>query len=250
MTLPMKRPAAATIRIWLLPVPGRVPNALYECLDATERARAARFLGTADRSAFVAAHALVRALLASSGDRAPADWSFTVDGHGKPRVAVDGDTRPPTFNISHTPGLVAAVADPAGRAAGIDVEACARRIDSALASRILTADERARFDALDPVSARGELLQRWVLKEALAKATGRGIALPFTRIHCERLSPPAVSFEPEDGLGYPREWHLESWCAEGTHRVAVAVRHGDGPMPKPLRRTVGVDELRRMLRVD
>lgn len=250
MIRPFDTTRTATIPVWLLPIATAVPDAWYDCLDAAELARAARFLRTADRAAFVAAHALLRALLAWVGARAPADWSFTVDDNGKPRVAADGDAHPPSFNISHAPGLVAALADPAGRAVGIDAEASGRAIDPAVASRVLAAGERIRFDALDADSARAELLQRWVLKEALAKAAGRGMALPFTRIGFERLSPPLVSFEPDDRLGCPRDWHIESWCAAGTHRVAVAVRCGEGHAPELLRRTVGEDELSSLLRAD
>lgn len=246
----MKRARTAAVPVWLLPITTTVPDIWYGCLDAAEQARATRFLRATDRSAFVAAHALVRALLASVGQRTPAEWSFTVDGDGKPRVAAEGDGHPPTFNIAHTPGMVAAVADPAGRAVGIDVEHSGRTIDPAATSRILTDDESRRFNALDPESARRELLQRWVLKEALAKATGQGIGLPFTRIGFECLSPPVVSFAPDDMPGRPDDWHIEAWCAARTYRVAVAVRCGEGTETELAPRTMNMDELSALLRRD
>jgi 4'-phosphopantetheinyl transferase len=69
-------------------------------------------------------------------------------------------------------------------ALGVDVEQCLpRRCGwAALAGRALHPVERARLEAL-PESARWRgFYQSWTLKEALAKALGVGLALPFEEI--------------------------------------------------------------------
>ena len=56
---------------------------------------------------------------------------------------------------------------------GIDAEEKDRRVDLRLADKILSADERRRFDQAD--DPRDALLRLWVLKEAAAKLTGEGL---------------------------------------------------------------------------
>lgn len=75
------------------------------------------------------------------------------------------------FSISHTKRhAFCALCD---APIGIDAEEADRAIDLRLADKILSPHERAQFDAAaDP---RETLLTFWVLKEAQAKRTGRGL---------------------------------------------------------------------------
>ena len=78
---------------------------------------------------------------------------------------------PVHFSISHTRHHVFCVLS--DRPVGIDAEEIDRDIDLRLAEKILSAKELAQFQtAPDP---RRALLTFWVLKEALAKATGEGL---------------------------------------------------------------------------
>ena len=56
---------------------------------------------------------------------------------------------------------------------GIDAEELTRKIDLRLADKILSASERAEFDAAE--DQHRALLTFWVLKEAAAKLTGEGL---------------------------------------------------------------------------
>lgn len=78
------------------------------------------------------------------------------------------------FSISHTPQrvVVALAACPVG----LDCEELTRRVPEKLAERILSPAERAQYQAA-PDKNRA-LLTFWVLKEAAAKCTGRGIRYP------------------------------------------------------------------------
>ena len=75
------------------------------------------------------------------------------------------------FSISHTERhAFCAFGD---RPMGVDAEEPDRNINLRLADKILSPSERARFDAAP--DKRLALLKLWVLKEAAAKLTGRGL---------------------------------------------------------------------------
>ena len=91
---------------------------------------------------------------------------IAVTDRGKPYF-VDGSVH---FSISHTKDHVfCALAD---NPVGIDAEELGREVNLALAGRILSEGEMARFAAA--ADKRVALLRLWVLKEALAKLSGRG----------------------------------------------------------------------------
>lgn len=237
------------VQLWLLPTAKLPAAADWQCcLDADERRRAARFLRGPDREHFVAAHVLLRALLASIGGLAPAAWPLVADARGKPRIEGRPAAVTPSFSLSHTPGLVAAAADPGGAPVGIDVEPAGRAISSALARRILTPEEQRSLAGLDEEPLRRALLRRWVLKEALAKAVGKGLALPFTRIGFPDDDPPMPRFEPAADLGRPDDWHVETWRPTGTHLLAVAIGGGRAHRPRVESTILQPDLLARLVR--
>ena len=74
------------------------------------------------------------------------------------------------FSISHTDGhAFCALSE---KPVGIDAEETDREINQALAEKILSPAEKQRWQAAP--DHRAALLRLWVLKEAFAKATGRG----------------------------------------------------------------------------
>ena len=95
-------------------------------------------------------------------------------GQDLPRIAVTIQGKPyfPNvpwhFSISHTENHVFCALSQ--RNIGIDAEETSRDIDPKLAQRILSPAELAKFDG-----SREMLLKFWVLKEAYAKLTGRGL---------------------------------------------------------------------------
>lgn len=95
------------------------------------------------------------------------------------------------FSVSHTPRRVFCAL--ARENVGIDAEELTRTIRPALAEKILSASEKHRY-AVAPDKQRA-LLAFWVLKEAEAKLTGRGL----------RLYPNHTDFSPDD----PRVTELE-----------------------------------------
>lgn len=142
----------------------------------------------------VSGHDAGRALLAALYRRATGEDGLPeigLEARGKPRFR----SGPWHFSVTHTPShaLCALAREPLG----LDGEEADRRIDLRLAEKILSPGEYARFSgARDP---RLTLLKLWVLKEAGAKATGRGLG---SRLWRTDYSPEDPRLETYDGCLY------------------------------------------------
>lgn len=181
---------------------------LAPLLDDEERARAARFHFDRDRRTYIAAHALVRSVLAVRTGIAPARLRFIAGARGKPELAagqmpVLPDGRPALrFNLSHTREAVAVAVstDPACAAVdlGVDIEAADRLgdYDARIARSFFAEDEAAALEALPTAAERARrFLTLWTLKEAVIKTTGQGLS--------QKLSGFSIRFPaawPTDGL--------------------------------------------------
>lgn len=191
-------------------------------LDAAEQARAARFRQAADRDAYIAAHALLRALVATvPGAPPPGEWRMAAEPGGRPVVPGLGLG----VSLSHTGGMVACAVGPAET--GVDVEALDRAVaPEALAPACLTPTETAALLGLPPAARPERFLRLWTLKEAVAKAMGEGLSRDLTRLGF-RLDPPRVA---EGAVA--EEWMLAQLWPDARHVVALAVRH-DAGRPAP-----------------
>ena len=139
-------------------------------------------------------------------------WS--AGAHGKP--CLDPDTL--AVNWSHCDGfLLLAVAE--GAAVGVDLEISRPlRRREALLERAFTVSER---DALSGASD-ARLLLAWAFKEALVKATGRGIAYGLKRIELD-LETPSPRLSRLDGPAGPAaQWQLQLLTQPDEALAAVA----------------------------
>lgn len=196
-------------------------------LDDAERAQAERFAFDADRRDYLVAHGLRRQLLGRTLGVPPEALRFTVDEpRGKPRLAWPERTGI-DFNLSHTHGLVACAwsvprhADAASvRPVGVDCENASRPIDDDVAEVFCNAAELAAVSG-PATTARVNV---WVMKEALLKASGRGLELPLHEVH--------IGLEPARVLGVPArmglaaDWRVEHWRPTPHHVAALAYRVG------------------------
>ena len=112
-------------------------------------------------------HEVGRRLLAelyrqATGEEMP---PIATTANGKPYFT-QGDWH---FSISHTPNHVFCVLSE--KNVGLDAEEMQRPVSAAVISRFLSVAEQARLGG----DREREALRLWVLKEALAKLTGRGI---------------------------------------------------------------------------
>jgi len=159
---------------WLDPVPARATD--LALLDAREAARASRFRSERDRARYVASHAFYRCVLGGWLGLPPASVPLRLTAEGRPEVALPGA---PDFNTSHADGVALIAVSHAGRV-GVDVERL-RELDDAwdLAGSHLAGEELATFRALPAATRSRAFLAAWTRKEAVVKATGRGLAIPL-----------------------------------------------------------------------
>ncbi|MEO8659883.1 MAG: 4'-phosphopantetheinyl transferase superfamily protein [Bryobacteraceae bacterium] len=145
-------------------------------LDETERAAANRFLFPRHKAEYVAAHGAMRILLAGYCGCGPEEMRFDKELNGRPYLS-SGFRELVDFNLTHTRGL-AMVAVGKGLRFGVDAEELRPNAWSEeLAASCLTARETEAIRALDDAERDRAFLRCWTRKEAVMKATGRGLSL-------------------------------------------------------------------------
>jgi 4'-phosphopantetheinyl transferase len=158
--------------------PGRLQE-LRKTLSAQEQTRAERFRHAEDRDHFVAAHGLLRAVLAGYLEVPPGDLQFREDPHGKPALSAPADRDWLQFNMSHSHDL-ALYAVSCNRQVGVDLERLRSDVDlDAIARRFFSPGETASLLALPSRVRREAFFNCWTRKEAFIKATGEGVVRPL-----------------------------------------------------------------------
>ena len=195
-------------------------------LDRDERERADRFRFEWDRRDFIAAHALLRHMLAFHLGRPAEAWQFAANGFGKPAIAEGLRVPDIDFNLSHARDLVAA-AVALHAAVGIDVEKIdPAKADFAVAQRYFAPAEIEILRRTPSTEQAVCFFRLWTLKEAYLKATGAGFGTSLDSF-AFTLSPIRINFMTrlEDD---PRRWHFEMLSTTSAHVLSVAVAsHSD-----------------------
>ena len=189
----LPQPLAGEVHVWSAPV-AELANGTsdgWALLSPAEQAAAQRLRRPADRARAVLARSLLRRLLASYGAGAPAELVFASGAQGKP-VLAQAHRYAPAFNLSHSGDwLLLAVAAP-GVEIGVDVEqhrAMAEWQD--IAARHFHADEVTELRAVPMPRQLDAFFNCWTRKEAVAKATGLGLALDLQSFRVPvRTDPP------------------------------------------------------------
>ncbi|MEW6037332.1 MAG: 4'-phosphopantetheinyl transferase superfamily protein [Pseudomonadota bacterium] len=196
-------------------------------LSEEEAIRAAHTGAAAARAQFVMGRTLLRGVLGHYLGREPASLGFTTGPHGKPALRGGGAEPNLQFNLSHSGDeIVLALAWQSP--VGIDVEAL-RGLDrlEALARRCLAPSEHAELDGLAGAAATGGFFRFWVRKEALGKASGRGMALGLQ--HCvSSLEGPPRWLEIPPELGPAGGWSLAELPVREGFEAAVTVQAANG----------------------
>jgi 4'-phosphopantetheinyl transferase len=194
---------------------------LYRSLSAEEMARAQRFGTEPLRQRWVVGRAALRLLLGAVLGIEPASVSLVRGRRGRPELA----GRPFDFNVSHTCGMALigiGRALPAGLRIGVDVEHGERQVNAdRLATKFMSARERADLAPLPADERRRGFLRRWTAKEAMSKATGDALAAPFRRLEVSVDGGLALTSGPPPYL--PEDWTLSLVTMPGGFLATVAV---------------------------
>ena len=181
-------PADGSADVWWARRQDASPR-LAGLLDRVERERWAGYRRDADRERFIVGCALAKTVIAACTGREPADVSFDRTcpecgrPHGKPALR-DGALE---FSVAHSGDVVAVAV--ATAPVGVDVEQLADRPHelgggdpAALARMVLAAREQAALAAVDPPGRARAFLVAWARKEAVTKARGDGLRVPFSEV--------------------------------------------------------------------
>jgi 4'-phosphopantetheinyl transferase len=199
-------------------------------LDEIERGRYAGYRREIDKLRFLTGRALIRAAAAERLSVEPEavelDSSCFDCGkpHGKPTVV--GSTL--EVSISHSGDRVG-LAVTTGVPVGIDVEEVrAAEVDD-LAGIAFSPAELTTFRAVPEAERRGAFFTYWSRKEAVLKATGKGMSLGMTKVtltgHDE---PPRVVAADTPEVDVPNS-HMVDLDAGADYRACVAVFATEAP---------------------
>ncbi|GJJ04297.1 4'-phosphopantetheinyl transferase [Duganella rhizosphaerae] len=224
--LPLVLPERAA-HVWLanpeLISPERLVARHYHLLSAEECERYRRFYFERDRHLYLAAHALLRLTLARYAALSPELIRFSQGLHGKPYAELPPPCADLTFNLSHTAGLVGCVIARGGDC-GIDIERPRPMEDlAAIARPLFSPEELTRLSQGSASERLAYFFDIWTLKEAYAKATGRGIG--------DRLTGVSFSIGPQgaacriDGVDAGEGWSFHRMAPTGEHVLALALRY-------------------------
>jgi 4'-phosphopantetheinyl transferase len=160
---------------WAQPLPNE-PRYLA-LLDPLEEGRHQAYRKEIDQRRFLTGRVLAKTVLGERFGRAPEVMRFdaTCDDCGKPH----GKPRLPgaEFSISHSGDRVGLAV--AGAPVGLDVETAGRRADESLISYALNETEQQALAGLGAQARTTAFFQYWTRKEAVMKATGRGLKIPL-----------------------------------------------------------------------
>jgi 4'-phosphopantetheinyl transferase len=220
--------AEGTAEVWWARRQDAAPR-LSALLDHAERERWAAYRRDADRERFVVGCGLAKIVVAARTGRRPAEVSFDRTcrqcgrPHGKPVVRHGG----PEFSVAHSGDLVAVAV--ATAPVGVDVEQLEGRPrelgggdPAALARAVFADEEREALTAVHPSGRARAFLVAWTRKEAVTKAKGDGLRVPFgdVIVATDAAAPRLVAWPyPDD----PRGVSLLDLDVEPGYVAALAV---------------------------
>jgi 4'-phosphopantetheinyl transferase len=156
---------------------------LYGLLDEVERGRFAGYRREADKLRFLTGRALIRGVVSQELGIEPSD--VVLDSscfecgkpHGKPKIV--GSTL--EVSISHSGDWVALVMTD-GAPVGIDVEEVRDAEVDGLAGICFSPPELTTFKSIPDEDRRGAFFTYWARKEAVLKATGKGMWVVMSKL--------------------------------------------------------------------
>ncbi|MEI7824392.1 MAG: 4'-phosphopantetheinyl transferase superfamily protein [Chlorobiaceae bacterium] len=217
-----------TIRLWTHEFQDvtATPPCWLALLDEKELMHCKQFRQEKDRIAYAAAHALLRTALSRALEMPPVSLTIDHDRMGKPFINTPGCMNM-AITLSHTSGMVAVALSQAGNI-GVDVEAIDRKNipHHDFSAYGLSHEEIAMLASLSHHERCEAFIDFWTAREAVAKADGRGLSLPFSDIRID-LSVNEATIH-EKGPSPSSHWTLWREQPSSRYRLALAWQQGKG----------------------
>lgn len=198
---------------------------LQSLLPESERQQAARFRFAAGRERFVLGRAMLRSVLAGHLGIAQSSIDLKTSEYGKPQLA--DESVGVHFNLSHSGELVL-LALARGMEIGVDVEQLrpVKRRDQ-IARGILSEAQWRTYEAMNGDQRQQAFFRVWTRKEAIVKATGRGLSFPLADVEVTLTAGEARLLRfgnlPGDTLaGDTAPWHLRDVDCGAGYAAALA----------------------------
>jgi 4'-phosphopantetheinyl transferase len=229
-------PTGAQLEVWWARVPvGRFAPELRESLAADLNpatiAKLDRFHRVEDRDRGLAAHALLRRVLAAVVGGRPAELVLGTrcggcgqTDHGKPYLETGTPVPLVEVNLTHSGEVVCVALAAPGVQVGVDAEQ-RRAVDwSALRRSVFADPEWARSEqAADPDRRR---MDAWARKESAVKASGHGLSLSLRGVLVEEGQEGGWTATLPQAAGSVAGWDLD---LAPDIAAAVAVHHSNKP---------------------
>lgn len=197
-------------------------------LDEKEQGRYDAYRQEADKRRFLTGRVLAKSLAAERLGTTASEIRFdsTCEDCGKPhgRPRVPGADL--MLSISHSGELIG-VAATDGTPVGLDVETAKRRADSSLIEYALSPAEQKVLEGLSEDERATAFFTYWTRKEAVMKATGKGLKIPLQSITFSPYNEQAVLVVSGDPALDPANTRLTDLKASDGYRAAVAVLSTD-----------------------
>ncbi|MBK1785449.1 4'-phosphopantetheinyl transferase family protein [Prauserella cavernicola] len=197
-------------------------------LTEPERERHAAYRRDEDRRRFLTGRVLAKTL---AGERlgiaaTAVEFDATCDDcgkqHGPPRIP-GADL---ALSISHSGDRVG-VAISTGTPLGLDVETASRTVDDGLLGYALNDAERAALTGLSERERTEAFFRYWTRKEAVMKATGRGLRIPLGSLTMSPPGEPAKLTDSADPALSPERTRMADLDPGDDYRAAIAALTSD-----------------------
>ncbi|MFD5093297.1 4'-phosphopantetheinyl transferase family protein [Amycolatopsis thailandensis] len=211
---------------WSEPLPAE-PRFLA-LLDELEQGRYDTYRQDIDKRRFLTGRVLAKTVAAERLGLAVEAVKFDATcedcgkPHGRPRIP----DAPLMLSISHSGDLIG-VAATAGTAVGLDVETATRRAEDSLMEYALTPTEQAAISGLSDEQRATAFFTYWTRKEAVMKATGKGLKIPLQSITFSGYDEEARLVRSSHAALDPARTRLADLKATEGYRAAVALITSD-----------------------
>lgn len=207
---------------WSPPLPAE--ERFLRLLDEAEQDRFAAYRQDADKRRFLTGRVLAKTAAAErlgipvESVKFDATCEDCGKPHGRPRIP-GADL---TLSISHSGELIGLAAT-SSVPVGLDVETANRRADDGLIEYALSPAETESLAGLDADERAAAFFVYWTRKEAVMKATGKGLRIPLKSITFSRHDEPARLVSSTDPALDPARTRLADLKATDGYRAAIAV---------------------------